>query len=455
MTVRKILISVIIFAVIFSVLINTFIFASLTDKYFKNYLEEDYISEVDEIINYASKAMKSLDGSSKSISLKLKEYINDPIVEIQLYDINGNKIAEANDHEYLNYNHHGKRMTMMMQSNEEIDVYDVLWQGRLIGNLRVTRYDSVGNSMTAQMFKASLFANSGFSIGIAMIFSVFLGIFISGKISKSLKETAKLAESMENDDFENRYDKSNILEIQQIRKSLKELGTRLKIKQKSRKTLTDQLIHQTRTPLTILKSHIEAVEDGIIDLNEEELNICKIQIDNVTAIISNLSGMIDGEGEIDDIVIENFEFNKLINQIIIGLKGQFDKKNIKIILDSNEKIKISSDKYKLSQSIYNIITNAYKYTKENGFLKINYKKEKEDLILTIEDSGEGISENEISDIFKAYYRGKSSFKIPGEGIGLYVVKENMSQINGKVEASSKKGVGSVFKITIPLNIRID
>jgi signal transduction histidine kinase len=101
------------------------------------------------------------------------------------------------------------------------------------------------------------------------------------------------------------------------------------------------------------------------------------------------------------------------------------------------------------------MTNAYKYTKENGFVKIIYEKENENLILSIEDSGEGIPETEIADIFKAYYRGKSSVKIPGEGIGLYVVKENISKIGGKVEVSSTKGIGSIFRITIPLKIIID
>ena len=450
MTVRKIWISVIIFAVILSVSINVFIFASLTDKYFKNYLEEDYLSKVDELVNYSSKILRESKSSYSDLIAKLEQYIDDPIIKIELYDEEGLNLVEASSEYYLNYNHHGRRMPMMMMNDEEVDLYDILWKGDRIGSLKITRYSSVGDSMTAQLFKSSLLMNSVFSMGIALIFSVFLGIIISGKMSKSLKETAKFAESMENENFEKRYSKSNILEIQQIRSSLKELGTRLKIKQKSRKELIDQLMHQTRTPLTILKSHIEALEDGVIDLNNEEFDIFKNQIENLTVIITNLSGMIDGEREIDDLNIENFEFHKLINQIITGLKGQFDKKNIKIQLLSSEKIKMKTDKYKLSQSIYNIITNAYKYTEENGTVKISYMKEKQNLVLKVEDSGMGIDESEMGDIFDAYYRGKASYEISGEGIGLYVVKENMFKINGKVEVSSKKGVGSTFKITLPL-----
>ena len=90
------------------------------------------------------------------------------------------------------------------------------------------------------------------------------------KVSKSLKNTAKIATGIQIGE-ETIEKSSSIKEVQAIRDSLSELSTRLKLKQRSRKTLIDELVHQTRTPLAVLKSHIEAIEDGLIVADKEEL----------------------------------------------------------------------------------------------------------------------------------------------------------------------------------------
>jgi len=244
--------------------------------------------------------------------------------------------------------------------------------------------------------------------------------------------------------------KTFINEISRLQQRLYELNTRLKIKQKSRKGLIDQLMHQTGTPLTILKTHIEGIEDGFIEVNKKELSVWKNQVENLEAIISNIGGMIDANKEENRANIEEFEINELINQIIIGLKPQFDKKNIHLKLLSKNKVHMKSDQYKLSQSIYNLLTNSCKYTPANGSVFIDYKEESGRLILNIKDSGLGISNFDKDKIFDAYYRSNEVLQVKGEGIGLFVVKENLSLLSGKITVESELGKGSDFIIDIPL-----
>mgnify|MGYP003445940794 FL=1 len=244
-----------------------------------------------------------------------------------------------------------------------------------------------------------------------------------------------------------------ISEISRLQQRLYELNTRLKIKQKSRKNLIDQLMHQTGTPLTILRTHIEGIEDGFIELNERELSVWKNQVENLDAIISNIGGMIDANKEENKISIEEFEISELINQIVIGLKPQFDKKNIELKLLSKNKIYMKSDQYKLSQSIYNLLTNSYKYTPSNGSVYIDYKEENDKLILSIKDTGLGISDFDKEKIFDAYYRSNNTLQIKGEGIGLFVVKENITLLQGKIVVESELDKGSNFTIEIPLILK--
>ena len=232
------------------------------------------------------------------------------------------------------------------------------------------------------------------------------------------------------------------------------LHRNLKLKKTSRKKLIDEMVHQTRTPLTILSTHLEGFRDGVIDVNDEELRKCQVQIENLNEIIRNMSNMIDAEGELEKIRMENLEISGLIRQVTEGLKAQFDLKGIRLTWKQEPKIWVVSDRYKLSQSIYNLITNGYKYTDPGGMVTIDYKivdsSEGSLLEIVVSDTGRGILEENLERIFDAYYRERSGDELEGEGIGLYVAAQNLKQIGGSILAESRIGEGSRFTIRIPV-----
>lgn len=453
MTVRKLWLLVLLLVVVISVSINAVILASLTDKYFRDYMVDSYDKHVSQIIQYTEKALLEEEFSYKQMAIELETHLEDPIIRIKLYSPEGELLVDVDD----NYHVTGTMMNgrgmgnMMTPTQDKVDQYKIEFNGRNIGILNITRHSSAENSFVARMFKSALFMNSLYAMVIAIIISIVVGVFISKKMSKALKETASMAQDIHFGEVTFPKDTS-IREINTIRESLKSLQGRLKLKQKSRKALIDELVHQTRTPLTVLKSHLEAIEDGIVKVTGEEIDVCQNQIENITTIISNMSGMIDASRDIVEVKIKNFDFNQLIVQIVAGLKTQFDKKVIKLELISNQKITMATDKYKLSQSIYNVLTNAYKYTQSRGNVRISYTTNNETLTLKVQDTGIGIEQKEIKKIFNAYYRSDSAVDSDGEGIGLYIVKENLSMIKGSIKVKSQKGVGSSFIIEVPVNL---
>ena len=162
--------------------------------------------------------------------------------------------------------------------------------------------------------------------------------------------------------------------------------------------------------------------------------------------------MIDAEKDFDVLKIEEFEIASLLRQITNGLKAQFAKKNIELNLDTSQKIMLNTDKYKLSQIIYNILTNAYKYTNENGEVNLSYSINNNALSIVIEDNGIGINQEDLKKIFDAYYRSNTIHNNQGEGLGLYLASENVKKIEGKIEVSSILGKGSQFSINVQLDL---
>ncbi len=454
MTIRRQWLIVLITTAILAVAVNSLVLSSLTNRYFDNYTTENYDSHLTQLVEFSKQALLEDSYTNDQISTQLESHLVDPIVKIELYDANGQLIAKIQSDEAEETRGMMKNRAMNSMfgtASEEVDNVEISNSGVLLGKLYITRYSSLGNSIGNRMFKVSLINNSLLSVGLVLIFVIIFGVLISRKMSRDLTNTASLALNI---DLGNPTEVklSKVREIRTIQQSLETLKTRLKLKQTSRKNLVDELVHQTRTPLTILKTHLEAFEDGIVEMTPEEIKICEDQIDNITAMIANMSSMLDAEKDTEAIKSEEFELNQLLKQIIGGLKVQFEKKQIDLSVKSNHKVVLKTDKYKLSQSIYNVLTNAYKFTEARGTVSISYMTSKDELVMTIEDSGIGISEKDKEHLFEAYYRGDNTNNIIGEGIGLYIAKENINKIQGAISVVSEVGSGSKFIIKIPKNI---
>lgn len=456
MTIRKQWLIMLILVAVFSVVVNSFVLSSLTDKYFKDYVQDNYEKHFDQIVAYITETLSSENYSSNQMEIQLETHLVDPINRIKVYNAEGLLLADVSSNNtmgkgMMNGNGHGMHGMMMGNYNaglEEIDNAEIRYENKVIGQVNITKYSSAENSIDAWLFQSSLMENSLYSIGIVLIFVIIIGILISKKTSKDLIMTADMAQNI---DIGNKTIKlrSNVKEIRVIQQSLESLQTRLKIKQKSRKSLIDEMIHQTRTPLTIMKTHLEGIEDGIIELTPEEIRICENQIENITNIITNMSSMIDADKEFDTTKKEKININHLLRQIVSGLRAQYEKKEIELTVIGNEKINIITDPYKLSQAIYNILTNAYKYTNPGGRVQIDYQLVEDEIVITIEDNGIGISKEDQNKIFEAYYRSDYVLNSDGEGIGLYVAMENMKSINGKLSVSSELNKGSKFTLHLP------
>jgi signal transduction histidine kinase len=454
MSIRKLLLILLLGVCLITVIINSSIFASLTDRYFLDYLDDAYEKHLEQISTYLSSALTSKDLNYDRLEAELETHLLDPIVRIRLFKDDTLLVDVESLAETHNGNMKGRmnmRMPLRRVSTETItEVFEIKNDNETIGTLYITRFEDYDSSIIANMFRSTLFINSLISIGIAMLISVFIALITSRKISTDLRYTSNLATEIQQGKVVKAKD-TKIKEINNLRNSLEDLSIKLKLKQKAKKELLDQLIHETRTPLTVLNSHFEAIEDGIVESNHEEIEVLKSQVENLTFIISNLNRIIEDDDSAADLKIEEVEINKLIKQIVNGLKNQFENKKILLTIDNDDDMTIQTDKHKFTQILFNLLTNAYKYTDPDKKVNISYRIENDKFVLEVKDQGKGIGEGELNKIFNAYYRGLNETE-QGEGIGLYIVKENVEILGGEVKVRSKLGEGSVFTVVLPIKL---
>ncbi len=239
----------------------------------------------------------------------------------------------------------------------------------------------------------------------------------------------------------------NALKMERIEKQQQEALSKLKI------NFFTNISHEFRTPLTLIIGPAKSLLKQ--QLNEKSNKHVKLIQSNAKRLEVLINQLMDfrkaEEGEVTistskiELVsflnncLENFCF--LAEQQQIKLKTEFEFSNKSIELDQN----------KLDIILYNLLSNAFKFSKKGGEIILGLRTSGADIEIYVKDNGIGIPNNELEHIFESFYQ--SSHSLPGTGIGLPLSKAYVQLQGGRIEVKSKIGEGSIFSVFLPDNIK--
>jgi signal transduction histidine kinase len=225
--------------------------------------------------------------------------------------------------------------------------------------------------------------------------------------------------------------------------------------EQSRTDFIGVISHELRTPLTSIKGYSQLLTANLKSLNEEEslLYSCKL-IQNVNRIIKMFDNMVS-VATIDTgrIQLSNsiFCINDLIREVADELQRTTTNHEIKTELGPVPGI--FGDKERLGQVLFNLISNAIKYSPSGGDVYIDSKTEDCAVVISIHDQGIGISPDEIQKVFDRLYRVDNTREIKGLGLGLFISKQIVQLHGGSIGVKSENEKGSIFYFSLPLNNR--
>ncbi|QHQ60541.1 HAMP domain-containing protein [Anaerocolumna sedimenticola] len=285
----------------------------------------------------------------------------------------------------------------------------------------------------------------------SLIIAFALGVFMSLRLSNPLNKVAKKALSLSEGNYKERLtDGSHTKEIEILIETINELSDALEHKDKLQKQLTQDVAHELRTPLTSVQGHMEAMLDGIWAMDKERLTSCYEEIIRIKKLIGSIEDLSGVENE--NILLHKQEFNlaKLFIRLLNNYEKNFQMKNIRVNYRP-ESIMIYADEDKMSQVFNNLLSNALKYSEDEGEITIQTTVEKDSVIVSLKDTGMGISEEDLPHIFERFYRADKSRnrKTGGVGVGLTISKAIIEAHEGKITVNSKYGEGTEFVIKLP------
>ncbi len=218
------------------------------------------------------------------------------------------------------------------------------------------------------------------------------------------------------------------------------------------------LSHEIRTPLNGIIGFSRLLREDNYSLEDKE-KFQNIILSSGEQLHKTLDEILE-ISKIDltqvKVKIEEFSLNELLTELYQVFSLSAQKKELKLVLNKtvdDQYAYIKTDKARLYRVVSNLIQNAIKFTTE-GFVEVGYSMENECLKLYVKDTGVGISKEMLGKVFNRFTQEEESLsrKYDGLGIGLSIVKDNTSLLKGSIAVDSKKGIGSTFRLQLPIKM---
>lgn len=230
---------------------------------------------------------------------------------------------------------------------------------------------------------------------------------------------------------------------------------RMRTLDNSRQEFVSNVSHELKTPLTSMK----VLADSLImqkevpnELYQEFMRDIAQEIDRENRIINDLLTLVKLDKTDGELNIESVDINALLELLMKRLRPIARQQNIEVILESNRMVQASVDEVKMTLALSNLVENAIKYNRKNGWVRVVLDADHQFFTVRIEDSGIGIPQEAMEHIYERFYRVDKSHsrEIGGNGLGLAITRNIILMHRGTIQVSSVEEEGTIFMVKVPL-----
>lgn len=429
----------------------SFLTYQITGDRFDAYISDRSLAEREEIIDGIQIAYLGNGNWDEERLAGIVQSSRHSHILVNIEDPDGNELVSQSG--MMRQHMHGMRMGESNNEDSWLEEEIILEvEGKRIGRVRLT-YPGVGDySAEEEEFLTSL-TYIVFSMGVfSIVLAIIIAYFISRRLSRPIKRTSQMTQELvKGNPIDANPVNDNIKELSYLHEGMTTLASQLAHQKAVRKQMATDLAHEVRTPLTTLQGNIEAMVDGVWDVTPKRLDNLNHQVKRLTHLVEMIDQLEEAEEHQVKLKTKPVDIGEVLNKSVMAYEQSANEKDLTVTLTCPTVI-IEADKEKLAQVVSNLLSNTIKFTPSGGAISIEGKEENSRLILTVNDTGIGISERQQPFVFERFYQVDPSRHSdqPGQGIGLAVVKSIIEAHQGTVEIKSEVGSGTTFIITLPL-----
>lgn len=285
-----------------------------------------------------------------------------------------------------------------------------------------------------------------FVTAIMLIFALLLALLISKRVSAPIIEINNSAKELAKGNYDVEFNDKGYKEISELGSTLNYAASELSKTENLRRELIANISHDLRTPLTMITGYSEVMRDIPGENTPENVQIIIDEAKRLTTLVNDVLDISKLQSGTQTLNITKYSITESIKNILKRYSKLTEQKGYKIqfIYDCNANI--IADELKMSQVIYNLINNAITYTGEDKSIIIRQSVYDGSVKIEVTDTGEGIPEDKLSDIWDRYYKVDKKHKRAqiGTGLGLSIVKSVLEMHHARYGVESTIGRGSTF-----------
>lgn len=296
------------------------------------------------------------------------------------------------------------------------------------------------------------------ALGVALLTSVLMALVATGyftrRVQRSIAAVATSAAKIAEGQYGSRVPNPGLgSEFEQLARTINKLAQRLGDVESTRRRILADLAHEMRTPLATIEAHLEAVEDGVRDLDEETLSVLHSGTQRLQRLAEDISAVsIAEEGRLESRPTLTTAPD-LLEAAAAASRDAYLTKGVALVVEAPVSPALMVDPQRLAQVLGNLLDNALRHTPPGGSVRLSVRQPDEHWVeLVVSDSGEGIAPEHLGHLFERFYRADPARGRArgGSGIGLTISRALVEAHGGGLSAASAgQGMGATFTIRLP------
>ena len=286
---------------------------------------------------------------------------------------------------------------------------------------------------------------------IAVVVSVVLASLLALRLARPLQEIAAAARRVARGEYTARVQRSGPEEVASLADSFNQMAETLEEQERLRRDFIVNAAHELSTPLTNLQGYLEALRDGVIAPSTQQFQSLHEEVDRLVRLSQSLNTLAQDSSLGSARTLEKIDLVPPLCAAVALARTTFEGKAIRVQLHLPERLPARAVPDELSQVLANLLQNASRYTPEGGTVTVAAEARRNDVLVSVSNTGDGIPDLDLPHIFERFYRVEKSRDRAhgGAGIGLAIVKQLVEATGGRVGAESHAGV-TRFWFSLPI-----
>jgi signal transduction histidine kinase len=285
--------------------------------------------------------------------------------------------------------------------------------------------------------------------GIASVAALVLGLLLTESVARPLRAVRDAAQRIGLGELSVRVPLNSDDEVGDLAEAFNQMAADLERNEQQRRTMMADIAHELRTPLAVIRGQVEALEDGVFPLNQENLVPIRDQTLLLARLVDDLRDLALAEAGRLPLECDEMNVADLVQRVVAAFRPQAVAKGITLTVEGRALPTIWADAQRIEQVLANLLNNAIRHTPEGGRVAIALWAKAGQIGISVQDSGPGLAPEDLPHLFDRFYRADKSRAEGRTGLGLSIARRLAQAHGGDISVASATGQGATFTVTLP------